>query len=77
MVCEHKPVRVPRSTPVLYLDATADLVITEAYLPALEYKRIDVRQRAVVSQVVDRTGSNTFWNDRIDQENINLTSPDV
>jgi hypothetical protein len=26
---------VPRSAPVLYLDATADPIITEAYLPAL------------------------------------------
>ena len=76
VVCEHKPVRVPRSTPVLYLDATADPVITEAYLPTLEYQKIDVKQRAVVSQVVDRTGSNTFWNDTINQENINLTSPE-
>jgi hypothetical protein len=76
VVCEHKPIRVPRSSPVLYLDATADPVITEAYLPALEHQQIDVKQRAVVSQVVDRTGSNTFWNDRIDQEKINLTSPD-
>ena len=61
---------------MLYLDATADPVITEAYLPALEHQKIDVKQRAVVSQVVDRTGSNTFWNDRIDQEKINLTSPE-
>ncbi|MDC0541663.1 hypothetical protein OAO50_08390, partial [Paracoccaceae bacterium] len=76
VVCEHKPIRVPRSSPVLYLDATADPVITEAYLPALEHQQIDVKQRAVVSQVFDRTGSNTFWNDRIDQEKINLTSPE-
>ena len=61
---------------MLYLDATADPVITEAYLPALEHQQIEVKQRAVVSQVVDRTGSNTFWNDRIGQEKINLTSPD-
>ena len=76
VVCEHKPIRVPPSSPVLYLDATADPFITEAYLPALEHQQIEVKQRAVVSQVVDRTGSNTFWNDRIDQEKINLTSPD-
>ncbi|MDE0783952.1 MAG: hypothetical protein OSB34_12330 [Planktomarina sp.] len=56
---------------------TADPLFTEVYLPALEYRQFDVKQRAAVSQVVDRTGSNTFWNDRIDQENINLTSPDV
>jgi hypothetical protein len=28
VVCEHKPIRVPRASPVLYLDATADPVIT-------------------------------------------------
>ena len=43
VVCEHKPTRVPRVSPVLYLDATADPVITEAYLPALEHQQIDVR----------------------------------
>jgi hypothetical protein len=53
VVCEHKPIRVPRASPVLYLDATADPVITEAYLPALEHQQIDVKQRAVVSQVFD------------------------
>ena len=60
VVCEHKPIRVPRASPVLYLDATADPVITEAYLPALEHQQIDVKQRAVVSQIIDRTGSNMF-----------------
>jgi hypothetical protein len=75
MICEHKPIRVPRSAPVLYLDATADPIITEAYLPALQYHRIDVRQLAVVSQVYDRTGSNSFWNNKIADEQKNLSEP--
>ena len=75
VICEHKPIRVPRTTPVLYLDATADPIITEAYLPALQYHQIDVRQLAVVSQVYDRTGSNSFWNNRIGQEQQNLSDP--
>ncbi|MDA7485564.1 hypothetical protein N9A56_09655, partial [Planktomarina temperata] len=75
VICEHKPIRVPRSTPVLYLDATADPVITDAYLPAMQYYRIDVRQLAVVSQVYDRTGSNSFWNNKIGQEQQNLFEP--
>jgi len=75
VICEHKPIRVPRSTPVLYLDATADSVITDAYLPAMQYHRIDVRQLAVVSQVYDRTGSNSFWNNKIGQEQQNLFEP--
>ena len=75
VVCEHKPIRVPRSAPVLYLDATADSIITEAYLPALQYHRIDVRQLAVVSQVHDRTGSKNFWNSKIGPEQENLSEP--
>ena len=51
VICEHKPTRVPRTTPVLYLDATADPIITDAYLPGLQHHHIDVRQRTVVSQV--------------------------
>ena len=75
MICEHKPIRVPRSAPVLYLDATADPIITEAYLPALQYHRIDVHQLAVVSQVHDRTGSKNFWNSKIGPEQENLSEP--
>lgn len=76
VICAHKPIRIAGATPVLYLDATADPIITEPYLPALQYHQIDVRQRAVVSQVYDRAGSNSFWNEKIDLEKINLTSPD-
>ena len=75
VICEHKVIRVPRSAPVLYLDATADSVITEAHLPALEYHKIDVHQLAVVSQVYDRTGSNSFWNSKIEDEQQNLSAP--
>ncbi|MDB4197560.1 hypothetical protein N9777_04665 [Ascidiaceihabitans sp.] len=75
VICEHKPIRVPRSTPVLYLDATADPVITDAYLPAMQYHRIDVHQLAVVSQVHDRTGSKIFWNSKIVPEQENLSEP--
>ena len=75
VICEHKPIRVPRSTPVLYLDATADPVITDAYLPAMQYHRIDVHQLAVVSQVHDRTGSKNFWNSKIGPEQENLSEP--
>ena len=75
VICEHKPTRVSLNTPVLYLDATADPMITEAYLPALQHYQIDVRQLAVVSQVYDRTGSNTFWNRKIELEQQNLSDP--
>ena len=75
VICEHKPIRVPRSASVLYLDATADPIITEVYLPALQYHQIDVRQLAVVSQVHDRTGSKSFWNSKIGPEQKNLSEP--
>jgi hypothetical protein len=75
VICEHKPIRVPRSAPVLYLDATADPIITEVYLPSLQYHQIDVRQLAVVSQVHDRTGSNTFWNGKVKLELKSLSEP--
>lgn len=74
IICEHRPSRVPRSAPVLYLDATADPIITEPYLPELKYHQIDVKQLAVISQVHDRTGSNTFWNDRLKEEKQNLAA---
>ena len=44
-------------------------------MPALEHHQIDVRQLAVVSQVYDRTGSNSFWNIKIEQEQQNLSDP--
>ena len=66
--------RVGPSTPVLYLDATADPIITEAYLPNTQLHRIDVHQLAVVSQVYDRTGSNTFWGSKMDAEVQNLAN---
>lgn len=76
VICEHKSIRVPRSVPVLYLDATADPVISEAYLPSLQYHQLDVRQLAVVSQVHDRTGSNKFWNGKVEDEQDNLSAVD-
>jgi hypothetical protein len=52
-----------------------DPIITEAYLPALQHHQIDVRQLAVVSQVYDRTGSNSFWNNKVALEQQNLSDP--
>lgn len=76
VICQHRATRVARSVPVLYLDATLDQVVTEKYIPDIECKRIDVRQLAVVSQVHDRTGSNSFWDGKIGQEKLNLDQPD-
>lgn len=74
VICEHRPSRVGPTIPVLYLDATADPIITEVYLPNTQLHRIDVHQLAVVSQVYDRTGSNTFWSSKVDAEVQNLAN---
>ena len=50
-------------------------MITDAYLPALQNHQIVVRQLAVVRQVYDRTGSNTFWNSKLGPEQQNLSEP--
>ena len=74
VICEHRPMRVGPSTPMLYLDATADPLVTEVYLPNTQLHRIVVHQLAVVSQVYDRTGSNTFWSSKVDAEVQNLAN---
>ncbi|MBB3713925.1 hypothetical protein FHS00_003538, partial [Limimaricola variabilis] len=47
--------------PLLMLDATADETLLEEILGPIEFVRIDIQQRAWVTQVYDRTGSNDFW----------------
>jgi len=61
IICEQKELRVNAKCPVLLLDATADPVLLDRLLPFTEYKKIDVHQNAIVTQVYDRTGSNTWW----------------
>lgn len=74
VVCEHRKIRLSRSTPVLYLDATADPLVTDAYLSGMDLHQVNVRQRAIVSQVYDRTGSNSFWEGKIKNEQTNLSA---
>lgn len=68
VICEQKELRVNAKCPVLFLDATADPVLLDRLLPFTEFQRIDVHQNAIVTQVYDRTGSNTWWNDNSDRE---------
>lgn len=49
------------NTHTLILDATAQPIILEKLIENPEYRRIDINQRAYVTQVFDRTGSNNFW----------------
>ena len=72
VVCEKKRGRFTQNTPVLYLDATLDDSITRRFLPSANTLRIDIEQAAVVTQVYDRTGSNSSWNDDLKKESTNL-----
>ncbi|WP_167853496.1 hypothetical protein, partial [Roseovarius aestuariivivens] len=66
-VCRRKELRINDRTPVLLLDATADPLLLDELLPFTDFSRIDVRQNAIVVQVYDQTGSNTFWNENEDK----------
>lgn len=67
IICEQKELRVNAKCPVLLLDATADPILLDRLLPFTEYKKIDVHQNAIVTQVYDRTGSNIWWDENTDR----------
>jgi hypothetical protein len=56
-----KEVDLPETTPILCLDATANKTLLEEVLGSVKVEQISVKQKAVVTQVYDRTGSKTFW----------------
>lgn len=58
---------IPDSAHILILDATADNQLLSHILGDIEFHRIDFQQKAIVTQVYDRTGSNNSWNDRDDK----------
>jgi hypothetical protein len=62
-VVRSKPISIPESSAVLCLDATADEMLIEKVLGPVNFERIDVSQKAFVTQVYDRTGSKAFWHD--------------
>lgn len=54
------------TTPLLLLDATADELVVPELLGTgrkVDFRRIDIEQRAYVTQVYDRVGTNSFWSD--------------
>ena len=59
--------RIPNTAALLVLDATADELLLEKAVGDIQLNRIDIRQNAVVTQVYDRTGSNTWWNKNTDE----------
>ncbi|SFQ22778.1 hypothetical protein SAMN04488047_1561 [Tranquillimonas alkanivorans] len=67
VLCVGSEVEVPDDANLLVLDATADEQLLEKAVGPVEFHRIDIRQRAWVTQVYDRTGSNTFWNNNLDE----------
>jgi len=54
--------RIPENVPLLILDATADQSLVEKVVGPVDFEQIDIEQKAVVTQVYDHTGSNTWWN---------------
>ncbi len=56
-----KDLWLPETSAVLCLDATADQALLEEVIGPIELVRIDVEQKAVVTQVYNRTGSKSFW----------------
>ena len=61
-VCSRSELQFETSTPVLMLDATADAKLIDCFFDQdIDLKRIDIKQNAIITQVYDRTGSNTFW----------------
>ena len=58
------PHRIPDTSNVLVLDATAQLPVLQAIFPNITMTQVDVRQNAVVYQIYDRTGSNEYWKGR-------------
>ncbi len=62
--------RIPENVPLLILDATADQNLVEKVVGPVAFEQIDIEQKAVVTQVYDHTGSNTWWNEypkRVDE----------
>jgi hypothetical protein len=66
-------IRIPETAALLILDATCDETILRQAVGDIELSRIDIEQKATVSQVYDRTGSNRWWNDA-DKEVAKLVS---
>ena len=61
-VCSRNELQFDAATPVLILDATADSKLIDCFFDQdIDLKRIDIKQNAVITQVFNRTGSNTFW----------------
>lgn len=54
--------RIPENAPLLILDATADQSLVEKIVGPVAFEQIDIEQKAVVTQVYDHSGSNTWWN---------------
>ena len=65
--------RIPDTASLLLLDATADEVLLKKAIGDIDFKRIDIEQKAVVTQVFDRTGSKHSW-DKGGQDVNNLVT---
>jgi hypothetical protein len=61
-ICFLKDARIPENAALLMLDATAEQSLVEKVVGPVEFEQIDIQQKAVVTQVYDHSGSNTWWN---------------
>ena len=52
---------IPETAAVLMLDATSEETVLSRFFDDVHQARIDVEQKAVVTQVYDRTGSKVHW----------------
>lgn len=68
VVCLARECRNTDQEPLLVLDATASSPVAEKLFGPLRESRITIRQRAFVTQVYDRTGSNTSWNRKVEEK---------
>jgi type IV secretory pathway protease TraF len=66
IVCLAKECRITEEDPLLILDATASSQVSEKLFGPLRQTQISIHQQAFVTQVYDRTGHNTGWNQKID-----------
>jgi hypothetical protein len=63
---------IAENSHLLILDATADEIILGKLFGDIEFERIDIQQKAHVTQVYNRTGSNISWGnkDEVEEEKV-------
>ncbi|WOI56837.1 hypothetical protein [Palleronia sp. LCG004] len=63
IVSQARPLEIPDEASLLLLDATADPQLLTRLVGPVEFHRVAIEQKGIVTQVYDRTGSKSFWED--------------